>query len=60
MHGQMGKNADSKKIFIKVDQLIDNGRHEEALNLIKSVEDDGKASLSDKISCNLLKCKIVK
>jgi len=59
MHGQMGKNADSKKILIKVDQLIDNGRHEEALNLIKSVEDDGKASLSDKISCNLLKCKLL-
>lgn len=59
MHEQMGQNTDIKKILIKIDQLIDNGMHEEALNLIKSVEDDGKSSLPDKISCNLLKCKLL-
>jgi hypothetical protein len=59
MHGQMGQKSDIHEKLIRAEQLIDEGRHKEALDLMKNFEEKGKISLFNIISCNLLKCKLL-
>ena len=59
MHDQMEQKSDIHEELIRAEQLIDEGRHEEALDLMKNFEEKGKISLFDIISCNLLKCKLL-
>ena len=55
----MGQKSDNHEELIRAEQLINEGRHEKALDLMKNFEEKGKISLFDILSCNLLKCKLL-
>jgi len=50
-------NSESKEL-IQVKKLIDVSNYDEALQLIKDIEENEKTNLHDKISCQQLKCNI--
>ena len=57
MH-EFGYKSDNDEKIISIEKLIDEGKHEEALKILKDTE-NGKNSLVDKISFNLLRCKLL-
>ncbi|MFX1524864.1 MAG: tetratricopeptide repeat protein [Promethearchaeota archaeon] len=44
--------------FIQVEKLIDQGKHEEAIKMMKEFEQIGEASQYNNIKLNLLKCEL--
>ncbi len=49
----------SKQEIIQAKQLIDEGKYDEALQLIDSFEQMKGLTLQDKVSCRLLKCNLL-
>ena len=47
------------KELIQARQLIDEGKFDDALKLMKNLEEKGKLSLYDIVSWHLLKCDIL-
>ena len=51
-------HAESKEL-IQIKKLIDDGKYDEALRLIDSLEQMKSLTLQDKLSCQLLKCNLL-
>ena len=45
--------------LIRAEKLIDEGRYDEALELMKPFEENEEQSLQDIVSCHLLKCNLL-
>ncbi len=51
------KDVQSEEL-IRAEKLIYEGNHDAALELMKNFEEKGRISLSEKLSCQLLKCEL--
>jgi len=52
------EKKEKPKELIKAEILIDKGKHDEALQLIKHFEEKEEHTLYEIVSCNLLKCEL--
>ena len=55
----MIKNQEKPEKLIQAEKLIDEGKYDDALQIMKNFEEKGERTLHDIVSCHLLKCELL-